>query len=315
MKVSRIGVAIGLSVLLLAATGAMAQQVSMSPALTVPQQTEFTVEVRMATAGLAVTGLAIHVTYDPQVVRLDGIDPGSWFTSQGGLTYFFHDFTSESPAGELQFDGALLGGSASTGGQVAICRFTALGPGESPLVFVGVDVRGPDNQDLGFGHSTGDLIRVDTGRLYFDPSSSVPVSADFTVDLAVAAAGYLVKGVEVVVSFNPALVALTDITPGDWVTGQGLQTYFYDYTAPGADTIHFAMSFLDGSGTGSGVLAVCHFTALQVGTTPLAFVTVEVRDPDNLPLVFEQSTGDNIVIDQVIATTPATLGGVKSTFR
>lgn len=75
------------------------------------------------------------------------------------------------------------------------------------------------------------------------------------------------------------------------------------------------MSFLDGAGTGSGVLAVCHFTALQVGTTPLDFVSIDVRDPDNQPLLLEHSGGDNIVIDQVIATTPATLGGVKSSFR
>ncbi len=143
----------------------------------------------------------------------------------------------------------------------------------------------------------------------------MPVTQNFTVDLAIAAAGYLVEGAEVVVTFNPALVALTDITPGAWVTGQGLQSAFYDYTTPGTNTIHFLVSFLDGSATGSGVLAVCHFTALAVGTTPLNFVTVDVRDPDNLPYVFGNSTGDNIVIDMVIPTTPATLGGVKASFR
>jgi hypothetical protein len=302
----------------LGATAAVqAQQIAMSPALTGPTQTAFTVDVAMTTAGLPVTGMTVHVTYDPLVVRLDGIDPGSWFSSQGGggVAYFFHDFTTEVPAGHLQFDGALLGASSAAGGQAAVCRFTALHPGVSPLTFVEVEVRGPDNQDLGFGHSTGDLIRIDTGRLYFEPSSSTPVTHDFTVDLAIAAAGYLVKGAEVEVTFNPTLVALTDITPGVWVTGQGLQTYFYDYTTPGATTIHFAMSFLDGSGTGSGVLAVCHFTALNIGTTPLDFLTVEVRDPNNQPFVFEHSTGDNIIIDQVIPTEAATLGGVKAGFR
>jgi hypothetical protein len=305
---------VGLVVALCASSGVHAQQITISPSLTVPEQTAFTVDVAVATAGLAVTGISVHVTYDPLVVRLDGIDPGSWFTSQGG-GYFFHDFTGEVAQGDLQFDGALLGASSTMDGQAAICRFTALSPGVSPLVFVEVDVRGPDNEFLPFGHSTGDLIRVDTGMLYFDPSSSMPVTPDFTVDLAISAAGYLVKGAEVEVTFNPALVALTGVTPGDWVTGQGLQTYFYDYTTPGTNMIHFAMSFLDGSGTGSGVLAVCHFSALAVGTTPLDFVTVDVRDPENQTYVFEHSTGDNIIIDQVISTTPATLGGVKASFR
>ncbi len=317
MRVSRIVVVVALGMALLAGSGAQAQQIVMSPSLTVPQQTEFTVDVAIITAGVPVTGLAVRVTYDPQVVRLDDITPGSWFTSHGdgGVAYFFHDFTGEVADGELQFDGALLGASASTGGQIAVCHFTALSSGESPLVFVEVDVRGPENEQLAFGHSTGDLIRVDTGQLYFSPSTSTPLTPDFTVDLAIAAAGYLVKGAEVVVTFNPALVALTDITPGDWVTGQGLQTYFYDYTTPGTYEIHFAMSFLDGSGTGSGVLAVCHFTALAVGTTPLDFVAVDVRDPDNQPYVFEHSIGDRIIVDQVISTTPATLGAVKAGFR
>jgi hypothetical protein len=314
---SRLFLAVGFGVMLCAVGGVQAQQMVMSPSLTVPQQTAFTVDVGVLTAGLAVTGMTVHVTYDPQVVRLEGIDPGTWFTAQGegGVAYFFHDFTDEVQAGELRFDGALLGDSANTSGQAAVCRFTALGPGESPLVFVEVDVRGVGNQNLGFGHSTGDLIRVETGQIYFSPSSNTPVTPNFTVDLAIAAAGYQVKGAEVEVTFNPELVALTDITPGDWVTGQGLQTYFYDYTTPGTGTVHFAMSFLDGSGTGSGVLAVCHFSALAVGLTPLDFVSVEVRDPDNQPHVFEHSTGDNIRIDPVISTTPATLGGVKASFR
>ena len=164
-------------------------------------------------------------------------------------------------------------------------------------------MRGPDNEYLGFGHSTGDLIRIETGQLYFDPSSSTPVTHDFTVDLAIAAAGYLVEGRGGGRDLQSG-AGRPDRhharAPGSPV--RALQTYFYDYTTPGTDTIHFAMSFLDGSGTGSGVLAVCHFTALQIGTTPLDFVTVDVRDPDNQPYVFEHSTGDNIIIDQVIAT-------------
>jgi len=317
MQISRTGLVVGLGIALFAAGSAWAQQVILSPSLTVPEQTAFTVDVAMATAGLPVMGVSVHVSFDPQVVRLDGIDPGSWFTSQGGegTAYFFHDFSFEAPAGHLQFDGALLGASSSAGGQLAVCRFTALRPGESPLVFVALDMRGPDNQQLAFSHSTGDLIRIETGQLYFSPSSSMPLTPDFTVDLAISAAGYLVKGAEVVVTFNPTLVALTDITPGAWVSEQGLQTYFYDYTIPGTNTIHFAMSFLDGSGTGSGVLAVCHFSARQIGTTPLDFITVDVRDPDNQPTAFEHSADDNIIIDQVIATTPATFGGVKATFR
>jgi hypothetical protein len=300
--------------MILIANVAVAQQVVVTPSVSHPEQTAFTVDLDLHTAGLAVQGFEVILTYDPALVRLDGIDAGTWL-ADSGFPYFFHDFTAQAPAGQLHFDGALLGGSSVASGQAARCRFTALGPGESPLSFVEVDVRGPDNQDLGFGHSTGDLIVVDVGQVHFAPAVTTPVTAEFTVDLAIGAVGYRVESAEVVVTFDPAIVSLLDVTPGAWITGQGLTYQFDDFTTPGTGEIHFALTYLDGAGTGSGVLAVCRFAALHVGTSPLDFVTVEMRDPDGLPLAFTHSAGDRIVIDPAVGSRATSLGALKASFR
>lgn len=307
----------GLMVCVLAVSAASAQEIAFSPSLTIPDQTDFTVDLRINAQADEVIGVHVVVNYDAAVVRLDRVEAGSWLEALGvaGSGYFFHDFTPEVELGVLRFDAAALGGVGLGAGQLAVCHFTALGPGTSPLTFVTTEVRGSANEDLGFGHSTGDLIRIDPGQIYFDPSTSTPTTIDFTVDLAINAVGFDVKGAEVVVSFDPALVSLTDITPGDWITDQGLLYYFYDYTTPGTGEIHFAMSFLDGSGTGSGVFAVCHFTALAVGQTPLPFVTVDVRGPSNENLGFGHSEGDRIIVDQAIRTESARLGEVKAMFH
>jgi len=155
---------------------------------------------------------------------------------------------------------------------------------------------------------------VPASQLYFDPSHSFPVTTVFTVDLVIDASDVQVKGVEVEVSFDPTIVAIDAITPGTWVTDQGLQTYFYDYSGPGSTTVHFAMSFLDGTATGSGVIAVCQFSAVDVGTSPLDFVTVDVRDGANQSLPFQHSTGDDITVDQAIPTQTTTFGAIKALF-
>ncbi len=291
-----------------------AQEIAVSPPLTVATQTEFTVSITIDAASDDVYGLEVTMSYDPAIVQLDGIDAGDWFVSSG-LPYFFHDFTDDVAPGVLFFDAAFLGDGRSGTGDVAICHFTALAAGDSPLDFVQVVARDGANQDLAFGHSTGDLITVPSSQLYFDPSVSVPVTMVFTVDLRIDAVGSQVKGAEVAVDFDPAIVALDAVTPGDWVTTQGLLYYFYDYTTGGTSSIHFAMSFLDGVATDGGVLAVCHFTAIDVGTSPLDFVDVDVRDIDNQTLPFLHSTGDQIVIEQAVATEPTTFGAIKSLFR
>ena len=120
--------------------------------------------------------IIISLSFDPLLVRLEGIDPGAWFT-EGGAEWFFWDYTH--PGTELiHFTGSRLGSASSVGGQIGICRFTALEAGISPLDFLGVEVRDFQNQDVHAGHSFGDRIVIDQA-IPVEPGSFGRVKALF----------------------------------------------------------------------------------------------------------------------------------------
>jgi hypothetical protein len=153
-------------------------------------------------------------------------------------------------------------------------------------------------------------------QITVDPSVSIPTDFVFSVDIAIECAGQAVKGVEVKLAYDPFLLQLDSVTPGPWYTGTGLDFFFFDYTpvdAPG--TVHFASSVLSGDNDQDLVVAVCHFTALGFGTTPLIFQDVDVRSPDNSDLLFGHSVGDLVIIDPAVPVTATAFGSVKALFR
>ena len=149
----------------------------------------------------------------------------------------------------------------------------------------------------------------------FAPPISIPVTLDFDVAIDLAAAGAAVMGAEIAVSFDGAIVRLNAITAGDWFTASGQNYYFHDYTTPGAGTIHFAAALLGDDRVADGTLAVCHFTALAVGVSPLLFVDVDVRDGTNLDLGAAHSVGDLIIIQRAIPNESSAWGDVKALWR
>lgn len=153
-------------------------------------------------------------------------------------------------------------------------------------------------------------------QLFVDPPVSTPPEFFFTVEIGIDCAGQAVKGVEATLAFDPFLLQLTAITPGPWFTGTGLDYYFFDYTSldpPG--TIHFASSVLDGTNDQSLTIAICHFTALGFGSTPVIFQDVDVRGPTNIDLGFGHSTGDLIIIDPAVPLVQSSFGALKALYR
>ncbi len=152
---------IGLAMaLLLFPLVAQAQIVSFNPSVTVPNDPTFTVAIDIDCAGQDVKGVELKVAFDPFLVQLDAVTPGTWYTASG-QSHFFFDYTTVDPQGVIHFASAVLDGTLSGTGNLAVCHFTLIGFGVSPLVFQDVDVRGLANLDLGFGHSTGDQILLD----------------------------------------------------------------------------------------------------------------------------------------------------------
>lgn len=153
-------------------------------------------------------------------------------------------------------------------------------------------------------------------EVFVDPALAVPVDFVFTVDIAINCGGQSVKGVEVILEFDSSLLHLDAITPGPWFTGTGLAFFFFDYTGVGPEgELRFAGSVLDESNNQDLTLAVCHFTAIGFGSTPLDFLDLDVRDPANARLGFGHSTGDQVIIDPAVDVTVGSFGSVKALYR
>jgi len=150
----------------------------------------------------------------------------------------------------------------------------------------------------------------------FNPGVSMPSEPQFSVPLAIDCAGLDVKGLEVSVNYDPTLVRLDAITAGPWYTGGDQAFFFFDHTSTAPDgVIHFDGVFLEGTLSGAADLAICHFTALEFGTSPLEFIDVDVRDLANTDLGFTHSTGDLILLDPVVKVRDRAFGAIKSLFR
>lgn len=147
------------------------------------------------------------------------------------------------------------------------------------------------------------------GGLAIEPSvSSVEQYTDFALAVTIDPAHLGVKGVDAEIAFDPAVVALDSVTPGDWFAGSGLDYFFYDYTLDPPDpaaSIRFSAAFLDGQRTEAGEVAVCHFRALMPGATDLSFTAAQVRDSLNTELGFLTSCCDSINVTPATAADPA----------
>lgn len=152
--------------------------------------------------------------------------------------------------------------------------------------------------------------------VFFNPADNVPSEPEFLVYLDIDCLGEVVKGAEVKVSYDPLLLRLDAVTPGDWYTDSGQAFYFYDYTAiEPQGTIRFASAVLIGTLSGSGHLAVCHFTIRDFGISPLVFQDVDVRGAANTDLGFGHSTEDRIIVDPVVEVRVWEFGRLKAVYR
>ncbi len=151
--------------------------------------------------------------------------------------------------------------------------------------------------------------------LRVDPHVSIPDNEVFTIDIRVECAGQAVMGVETSIAFDPYLVRLDSIVPGPWFTASGEDFFFWDYTVPGTSNIHFASSLLDAESDQDECVAICYFSVLTYGQSPLIFQDVDLRNGVNDPLPFDHSTGDLIILDDAVAVESTGLGRLKALYR
>lgn len=151
-------------------------------------------------------------------------------------------------------------------------------------------------------------------NLRFDPDPFIPLNEQFAVPLIFETGGLDIKGVEVTITFDPALVRLDSITPGAWYTGSGQDFFFWDYTIPYTYAIHFASAMLDGTNNIDDVLALCHFSFVDFGLCPLDFTLVDVRDVSNDPVTTTTDPGV-IYLNAAVETVNVKFNSLKAIYR
>lgn len=124
------------------------------------------------------------------------------------------------------------------------------------------------------------------------------------------------KGYQLLFGFDPTIVELQGISPGDVLTGTGRAYAGYpvpDPVAP-ADTAWYDAAMLDGSTAGPGVLAYFTFKALALGTTTVECRTVDFRDSQNLQTLPSCESGVVNVLPPTSARS-ASWGRLKAIYR
>ena len=150
----------------------------------------------------------------------------------------------------------------------------------------------------------------------FNPAEMVPTNEIFTVDLVLDTEGVTVMGVDVLFSFDPAVVHLDAVTVGDWFTTAPEPHFFWaepGLAVPGV--VHASGTVMTSGRSGAGVLAVLHFTAVAAGFSPLDFQAVSLRNPLNAPVPHTRSSGDRIIIEEAIPTEGSSFGDLKARWR
>ena len=124
------------------------------------------------------------------------------------------------------------------------------------------------------------------------------------------------KALEVISTFDPAIIKLQRIDAGDVLTATGRAFFgqtLSDYVAP-ADTAWYDAAVLEGAGSGPGVLVYLTFKAVGVGTSPVPCRRADIRDAGNHRILPTCTDGLLHVMEPVPART-STWGRLKALYR
>ena len=122
------------------------------------------------------------------------------------------------------------------------------------------------------------------GVLYLEPADLTLVpSEDFTIELKATSITNL-KGYSVILSYDPALISLQEVTEGPFLSEKG-KTFFYTKEDQNTILIDNALLGTDLSISGEGTLATLSFTCLKAGSASIEFSLTKTRDTNNKEII------------------------------
>ncbi len=135
--------------------------------------------------------------------------------------------------------------------------------------------------------------------LYIDPFFVEVWEDEYVwVDVAINDELLGLTGYDLLLDYDESVVELIDVVEGALPQTAGA-TFFYWTTDPGtSNAIVINGAVLGDSVDGPGVIARIHFRAIALGTTPVEFLSFELRDIDNVPLFAVPNDGYILVNEE-----------------
>lgn len=289
-----------------------------------------------------VSSIEFVINFDPQVIKVDDITPGAFFTNPGIGNPIEVVKTIDNSAGQIHYAlGFPLGsGYFSTSSNVAaVISFTTLGAGTSPLTYITTGNPHTKVSDINARNVLGSVSPGSITVLTSTPTPTPKVTAtaiptptsaisgailsvtptsqtitgtniDKTVSVYLDPNGTKAASVELLITFDPSVIKVNDITPGPFFTGYsgGDPVEITKNIDNTNGKIYYALGFPLGSqhySTSADIVAKISFTTLDYGNSPVNFVTsgtpsTRVSDINAIDVLAQTNNGSVIVA----STTP-----------
>ena len=145
--------------------------------------------------------------------------------------------------------------------------------------------------------------------------TTVVAGTTFQIRIVVDSSIASLMGYDVTVVFDSSVVELVGVDEGSLAGSGGAQTFFHWFGAGVAsDTVHVNGAVLGTTVDGPGVLFLITFKGRRQATTPVSFVSSELRDNFNI-LISHDTTDGIVVVEEPIPVRPATWGAIKILYR
>lgn len=241
---------------------------------------------------------SITVGFDPDILEVVSLTEGT-FLSDFGSTWSWTAI--DNNAGTAQFDNALLSTPFAYGtGELFIIQFQAKVAGTVNLTFLDEDLRDGDNYPLVHDTETATIYSGDA-HLFIDPVHTVlgGPTEECTIEARIRN-GYDIRGIKIILTFDPTLVEVVSVTNGTFMKPPGYNTFASHAIRDGeVEYNESIMTPSDVGVEGEGLMFSVTFRALDNGLTPVAYKTTggdydktQLTDVDNQYLDYTTEDGD-----------------------
>jgi hypothetical protein len=154
----------------------------------------------------------------------------------------------------------------------------------------------------------GPTISIEPMTVFVEPGDL------FALDVSISEEVLGVTGYDLIIDFDETLLEVVNVIEGALPAGSP-PTYFW-WTDEGTESQSIVINgaVLGHSVDGPGTLAELRFRALELGVTPVHFVSVQLRRLDNSPISVTPLDGE-VTIEWVTVVEPSSWSKIKSLFR